>query len=86
MKHHDRAIGLNPSYAEAWSNKGFVLNKLKDYPNALKHHDQTTAVRPTSAKVRVNKGLMYSKLEQRQDTIAPYDQAITLSLNLKENE
>ena len=84
LKFHDRAIALNPSYAEAWSNKGLVLNKLKDYSNALMQHEKALALKPTSAKAWVNKGLMYSELEQHQDAIDQYDQAIRLNPTLAE--
>jgi predicted O-linked N-acetylglucosamine transferase (SPINDLY family) len=42
---HDKAISINPNYAEAWSNKGNVLNELKRYDEAFASHDRALSLK-----------------------------------------
>ncbi|MBU3560794.1 O-linked N-acetylglucosamine transferase, SPINDLY family protein [Polynucleobacter hallstattensis] len=40
IAHFDKALHLNPNYAEAWSNKGVSLKQLERYDEAIAHYEK----------------------------------------------
>jgi len=55
---------INPNYAEAWSNKGIALSKLKQYDDAISHYDRALMIKNNLPEVWTNKGVLLFDLEQ----------------------
>jgi len=53
----DRAIEINPQYADAWSRKGIVLSRLGRYDEAIQAFNKSLEINPQSAKDWTEKGL-----------------------------
>ena len=72
------AIKLNPSYAEAHSNRGNVLYELKDYEHALASHDYAITLNSNYAKAYSNRGNTLQKLKRLDEALTNHDRAINL--------
>jgi predicted O-linked N-acetylglucosamine transferase (SPINDLY family) len=75
---HDRAIALRPEYAEAFSNRGNVLQKLERLDEALASYDRAIALRPDYAEAFSNRGNVLQKLNRLDEALASHDRAIAL--------
>ena len=73
---------MKPDYAEAWSNKGIVLNKLNRFDEALAHYDKALGLKPDYAEAWSNKGVTLNELKRYDDAIAKYDKALSLKSHI----
>ncbi|MGB9869822.1 tetratricopeptide repeat protein, partial [Methanothermobacter sp.] len=46
LEQYNKALKINPKYAEAWNNKGAALKELKRYKEALKCYEKVTQLDP----------------------------------------
>ena len=76
--HYDKALGLKPEYAEAWSNKGVTLHELKRYDEAIAHYDKALSLKPGFAEAWSNKGVTLNEFKRFDEAIAHYDKALSL--------
>jgi tetratricopeptide (TPR) repeat protein len=56
---YDKAIGLNPSYALAYSNRGFTYCCLKQYERAIEDCNKAIELDPNLAGAYTNRGNAY---------------------------
>ena len=56
---YDKAIQLNPIYAESWSNKGFALVNQGKYSDAIRAFDKAIQLNPQDTDAWVGKGKPY---------------------------
>ncbi|MBT8543362.1 tetratricopeptide repeat protein, partial [Polynucleobacter paneuropaeus] len=75
---YDQAIILKPDYAEAWCNKGAVLNSLKRHQEALDHYARAVVLEPTAAEIYFNQAISLAELNRPKEALAQYDHAIRL--------
>ncbi|GAB4305987.1 MAG: hypothetical protein Kow0090_21350 [Myxococcota bacterium] len=78
LKALDEAIKIKPDFAEAWSNKGVVLDKLGRTDDALKALDEAIKIKPDLAEAWYNKGNALAKLGRTDDALKAYDEAIKI--------
>jgi len=76
---YDRAIEINPRYAEAWSNKGNALSGLGRHEEAIECYDRALGIDPRLAEAWYNKGVTLSGLGKYQDAIVCYDRALEIN-------
>ena len=75
----DRAVGLNPNYAEAWNNRGVIYWYQRDYRNAIASLQKAAEANPNYAQPWANLGRMMRALGQYDRAVAAYDRAIELA-------
>jgi tetratricopeptide (TPR) repeat protein len=77
---YDRAIQLNPQYAEAYNNRGNLRHiQLKNPTGALADYDRSIALRPNSTLTYVNRAnLRAAKFNDIKGAIADFDKSISL--------
>jgi tetratricopeptide (TPR) repeat protein len=78
LKTFDKALELNPNYAEAWANKGIVFGKLNRHEDALKTFDKALELKPDAADVWVNKGIVFGMLNHLEVALKTFDKALKL--------
>jgi tetratricopeptide (TPR) repeat protein/V8-like Glu-specific endopeptidase len=80
---YDRAIALNPNYAEAYYNRGNLQDdKLNNPQGALADYNRAIAINPNLADAYYNRGVLkQEKLNNSQGAFADYDRAIALNPN-----
>ncbi len=67
----DRAIRLNPRYANAYFNRGYAYTDLKQYRRGIQDFDQAIRLNPRHADAYYNRGLTYLYfLKNRRQAIA----------------
>jgi tetratricopeptide (TPR) repeat protein len=73
---YDKAIGINPKYAEAWNNKGVALGSLSKYQEAIESFDKAIEINPNNADAwynracgEIRKGKIESGLEDLKKAI-----------------
>ena len=84
LQYFDKAIKKNPQNAEAWNNKGNVLNKLKRYNESIEAFDEAIELDQTFAQPWNNKGNVFNWLERYNESIEAFDEAIRLDPNFSE--
>ena len=75
---HDKAIALNPDYAEAFNKRGEVLLALKRIDEALASHDKAIALKPDYAEAIDRRSGVLFEMERFDEALASCDKAIAL--------
>ena len=71
-----RAIELNPSYIEAWYNRGLLYEKLEDLEKACEDFKQVVSRAPAFHAARHNLGILYIKRQQWQDAEQVFEEIL----------
>lgn len=79
IENFNRAIKLNPKYADAYNNRASVRYELGDYPGAFKDCTEAILLKPNCAKFHNNLGLIYSELGDYRGARADHTRAIQLN-------
>ena len=74
----DRALGLRPTVAAVWSNRGNALQSLGRLDEALDSYDRAIALRPDNATAWFNRGVVVGGLKRPDEALQSYDRAIAL--------
>jgi eukaryotic-like serine/threonine-protein kinase len=72
----DKAIQIQPRYADALTNRGFALGKMQRYLEKFSSCDKATQIDPKSAEAWNCKGLARFELKQYDLSIGEYESAI----------
>jgi len=73
---YDKAIEINPQYAQAWYNKGVALDRLGKYEEALDAFDRAIKMNPRYALVRA---LDLVRIGKDKEALDAYDKAIEIN-------
>ena len=74
----ERAIGLNPQYADTYYNRGFAYYNLGQYKRAIQDYDDAIRLDPELTAAYNNRAATYSDLGQSLQAIRNYNEAIRL--------
>lgn len=74
----DRAIEIRPDYADAYNNRGNVLQGLNRFSEALVSYDRSISLKPDSASAHNNRGNALRKLDRFSEALSAYQKAIEL--------
>ena len=75
---YKQAIALNPNYAAAYNNRGFLRNEQGDKQGALADFNQAISLDPKFAPAYNNRGGLRDDLGDKQGALTDYNQAIIL--------
>jgi len=75
---YKKALELNPDFARAENDLGFVLYKKGDYKDALVHYQRAISLRPDYANCYNNIGVIHYHLKDYEQASSFYRQAIEL--------
>jgi tetratricopeptide (TPR) repeat protein/S1-C subfamily serine protease len=75
----DRAISLNPKFAEAYNNRGVAKSALGNKQPAIADFNTAITLNSKSPGAYINRGIVQSSLGNRQAAIADFDTAIALN-------
>ena len=79
IKAYDKAIEINPQYADAWYNKGNILCQLGKFDEGIKAYDKTIEINPKYSNAWYNKGNALDDSGRHDEAIKAYDKAIELN-------
>jgi tetratricopeptide (TPR) repeat protein len=77
----DKALRLNPRYAEAYTARGITYNEMAQYERAIKDYDAALALDPKSTEAYFNRANSYNDLGQPERALKDYDEALRLDQN-----
>ncbi len=78
---YDRALRLQPDYAEALNNRGIALRSLGRVEEAVACYDRALRLRPDYAEALGNRGNALQDLNRLEDALASYTQALRFAPN-----
>lgn len=78
---YDKALKINPNYAEAWQAKGYVLTQLQENEKALACYDRAIELQPQQFFAWLARGLVLNDLQRHEDAIASFEKAAALQPN-----
>lgn len=78
IAYYDKAIEINPVYANAWVGKADALNRLDKLQEAIACYDKAIEIDPRYAYAWYNKGDALYRLGKLQEAIVCYDKAIEI--------
>jgi Tfp pilus assembly protein PilF/S1-C subfamily serine protease len=81
---YDRAIALDPRYADAYVGRGFAKSKLGENSSAIGDFSTAIALNPKSARAYQNRGTMYLEFKDWEYAIRDFDRAIDIDTNYAE--
>lgn len=81
IQDYDHVLEVNPSFIEAYNNRGIAYMFMQNYQFAIQDFDQALKLNPDYAAAYVNRGSTYDSLGDYQRAIQDYDQAIELDPN-----
>jgi Tfp pilus assembly protein PilF len=85
MKQYERAIKLNPKYAEAINNLGTIYYAHKSYRRAVNQYRKALTLVPDSASFLSNLGTAYFARKNYAEAFAMYEKALTLDPDVFEH-
>ena len=75
----DRAIQINPDYANAYHDRGVVYGKLGDRGQAISDFDRAVEINPKYAAAYNNRGAVYDILGKKRQAIQDFNKAIEMN-------
>ena len=85
-KHYERAVKLNPKYAEALNNIGTVHYAKKSYRRAIGFYKRALAITPLSASIHSNLGTAHFARKKYDDAAVCYQKALELDPDVFEHK
>jgi len=73
---YDKAVALNPKSAEAYFNRGYALQALKQYEAAIASYGQAIKLKPDYPEAYAQCGAVYRSCGDNQTAITYFDKAI----------
>jgi len=84
-KQYERAVKLNPSYAEAINNLGTIYYAQKSYRRAIAQYKKALRLMPDSASMWSNLGTAYFARKDFNDASSMYEKALSLDKDVFEH-
>lgn len=81
IEEYNQALQINPSFAQAYYNRGSAHLKLGDHQRSIEDFNQALRINPNYAEAYSDRGNTYLKLGDNQGAIMDYTQALQLSPN-----
>jgi tetratricopeptide (TPR) repeat protein len=78
LKCFNRAIEVDPNFAEAWRFKGIVLSWLQDQPGALKCLERATELKPVSVDAWTNLAALHRTMHSYEEAHRCIDRCLEL--------
>lgn len=78
---YDKALKLQPNFAEAWDNRGRAFANLGQYEEAIASYDKALQLQSDSSDIWTNRGIALSCLQRHEEAIKSCNQAIALNPN-----
>lgn len=78
IEYLNKAIKLQPDYADAYNERGIAFTQLGQKPKAIEDFNKAISLKPENANFYNNRGIVYYQLGQYQRTIDDSNVAIRL--------
>src|SRR4030042_1222790 len=72
----NKALEVNPNYADAYYNRGIAYGKKEQYDNEIPDYNKALEVNPNYAEAYFNRGVIYEKRGQYDNAISDFNKAL----------
>jgi tetratricopeptide (TPR) repeat protein len=79
LEFFDEAIAINPTYVNAWVNKGWSMYLLGRYEECMKSYEEAIHRQPRNSKIWDNYGMAFFAIGNYEKAIECYSKAIEIS-------
>ena len=79
IEDYSKAIEIDPDYAEAYNNRGFVYDVMGEYGQAIDDFNKAIELVPDYAKAYYNRGVTYVKQGRNDEALADFEKALAYS-------
>jgi tetratricopeptide (TPR) repeat protein len=79
LEAYNKALSIDPNYAEAWTYKGNTLYRLGRYQEALDAVNKSLSINPDFEVTWNNKGLILQSLSRDQEALDAYNKALSIN-------
>jgi tetratricopeptide (TPR) repeat protein len=76
---YDRALALNPRYAEALEGRARIMQRLERFKEAVANYKSLLRIKPANAETLYNLGAAYEGVGRRGDALVCYNRALDIS-------
>lgn len=81
MENYNKAIEINPTYADAYYNRGTEKSETKNYEAAIQDFNRAIDINPNYTNAYNNRGITKSYLKEYIDAIQDFNKAIEIDPN-----
>jgi len=85
IEYYDKALTIDPKYADAWYNKGVALSDLKRYDEEIECYDKTLTINPKYANAWFSKACIYASKDDKSNALKNLSRAIELDNKYKDD-
>lgn len=78
LEDYNKAIEMNPNSAEAYSKRGIVYGRLKEYEKAMEDYNKAIELEPNFSSAYFNRGCVYKEMKQDEKALAEFNKVIEL--------
>lgn len=75
----EKAIDLDPEYANVWYSRGITLSETGNYEDAIFAFEKAIAINPKLTGAHFSRGVALSKLGRKNDAVASYNKTIAIT-------
>jgi len=79
ITNYNRAIKLNPNFADAYNHRGIAYRNLGQLKQAICDYTKAIELKPNYTEAYNNRGVAYDKLGQLEQSVFDYDKSIELN-------
>jgi len=76
---YNKAIAINPEYANAYNNRGNIKLKQADYNGAIKDYNRAIELNPQFVEAYCNRGIAKENLGDHSEAMENFDRAIEIN-------
>ncbi len=81
IESYDKALEINPDYADAWGAKGWSLYEMDEADEAINCYDKAIEIKPKTPRFWNNKGVALESMEKSDEAFRCYEKAIEIRSN-----
>jgi tetratricopeptide (TPR) repeat protein len=78
LEEYEKAIAINPAFADARANLGVAYKRRGNYEKAIEEYQKALAANPNMAEARTNLGLAYYHQGRYDKAVAEYQKALNI--------
>jgi len=78
---YDKALEIDPKYADAWGAKGWLLHEMDRSHEAVRCYDRAIEIKPKTPRFWNNRGVAFEDLKNSYEALRCYEKAIDIKSN-----